>query len=575
MNTILLTFANQQSNPLHTLQEEEDALNRLLAPRAKEQHFLLQRDSFISLEKLPGYLTLYRDTLAIFLFSGHAGRDHLFFTDGEGSSEGIAAMLGMCPNLKMVFLNGCSTQGQVNELLAKGVPIVIATSAPVDDRKATQFSKHFFEALQQQFSIQAAFDMAKAALQTAHKGLDIITHRGVFNLAAEEATWGLFYDEKKEHLLEWKLPIQAPKQSIQADFTPNQHLIDTLFKALGEHNAYIQQLNQQSTGLSKVSLASKRMAVLNALPAPLAEPLRKLVVPVEQENEGYDKVSEARIRQISQAYTTSLELLAFTMLAQLWNAHDDLGGLTMSEQGRKALRHFFGLSKADHELFNLLDLVVTIRGIFNQNNIDFFVQELHTISQLAQSDDEFAESLHFLNGLRLQVRQNTLDQSAIAYLCFRGETSLTYLYSKLGFMARYRLATIQGIDVQKYRHQQIPSYNHATVVLHDLLGGFDLSEVLLEKPLDNRSVLLINDQTWEYLNLSPFVIDENAFHKDTDVCKLFFFSHYLKGPQTLFFKYVYKPDDPMLEIPGEKFELVRKQFDAFAKLLLAQPLDAL
>ncbi len=142
-------------------------------------------------------------------------------------------------------------------------------------------------------------------------------------------------------------------------------------------------------------------------------------------------------------------------------------------------------------------------------------------------------------------------------------------------MTRYRLATIQRIDVAKYRHRRTPTYNHAAVILHDLLGGLDLSEVNLDVSLDNRSVLLINDQTWDYLNLSPFVIDENAFHKDTDVCKLYFFSHYLKAPNTLFFKYVYKPDDPVLPIQGEKYQLVKDQFDAFADLLLQQPLNTL
>ncbi len=572
MKTLLLTFANQQANLLETLQEEDDTLNRLLAPRAKAQHFLLQRDSFIALDKLPSHLTLYRDSLALFLFSGHAGKDQLFFTDGAGASAGVAHMLGQCPNLKLVFLNGCSTDGQVAQLLAAGVPVVLATSAPVEDKKATFFSIRFFEALQQQFTIKEAFEMAKGAAQAAFNNMEIGLHRGVFQLGEKVPSWGLFVAETMEHVLDWRLPIQPVNQSVAADYTPNQHLIDSLFQSLGEYNEGIKQLNANSSPLTKVSLATKRMAVLNALPAPLSEPLRKLIVPVEKENEGYDKVSEARIRQISQAYQTSMELLVYTMLAQLWEAYYDLGTLNMKNEEREALRRFFALSKAEHEVFDLIELARNIKRIFDQNKIVFFVQELQNITQVVQSDETFAESLHFLNGLRLQVRQNQLDASAISYLCRKGEDSLTYLYSKLGFMARYRLATIQGIDVEKYRHQRTPSYNHATVILHDLLGGFDLSEVSLTKPLDNRSVLLINDQTWEYLNLSPFVFDENAFHKDTDVCKLFYFSHYLKAPDTLFFKYVYKPDDPLLEVPGAKFELLKKQFDALAELLLQKPL---
>ncbi len=398
MNTILLTFANQQSSLLKTLQEEDDTLNRLLSPRAKEQHFLLQRDSFISLEKLPSYLTLHRDSLALFLFSGHADRDSLFLADGTANSQGIAHMLGQCPNLKLVFLNGCSTQGQVNELLACGVPIVLATSAPVNDRKATFFSIRFFEALQLQFTLREAFEMAKGAVQTAFQGVAMEAHRGVKFTAEEAQRWGLFFSEETEHILDWKLPVQPARQTVEADFTPNQHLIDTLFTSLGEYNDAIKLLNSQNKGLTKVSLSNKRMAVLNALPAPLAEPLRKLIVPVEKENEGYDKVSEARLRQISQAYNTSMELLAFTMLSQLWEAFYDLGDLNMAPEQRQSLRTFFGLSKVDRETFDLFELVKDLKGIFDKNNIEYFVQELHSISQLAQSDEVFAESLHFLNG---------------------------------------------------------------------------------------------------------------------------------------------------------------------------------
>lgn len=575
MITILLTFANQQAHLLPTLQEEDDALNRLLNPRVKEQHFLLQRDSFITLDKLPFFLTSHRDSLALFLFSGHANKDSLFFKDGEASSEGIAHMLGQCPNLKLVFLNGCSTDGQVEQLLAAGVPVVLATSAPVNDKKATFFSIRFFEALQQQFTLKEAFEMAKGATQSAYKNLEIGHHRGNVSFVPEAQTWGLFYSDKTEYLLDWKLPIQNPNQAVAADFTPNLHLINTLFESLGEYNEEIKYLNRPNQGLSKITLATKRMAVLNALPALMSEPLRKLMVPVEKENEGYDKVSMARLRQIYQAYNTSTELLAYTMLAQLWEAFYDLGALKMKDEQRAALRHFFGLSKEDHALFNLIDLVRTVKGIFDQNNIDYFVQELHTISQLTLEDEVFAESLHCLNGLRLQLRPDALNPAELNYLCRKAEDSLTYLYSRLGFLTRYRLATIQGIDVEKYRHQRTPSYNHATVILHDLLGGFDLSAVSLDKSLDNRSVLLINDQTWEYLNLSPFVIDENAFHKDADVCKLFYFSHYLKAPDKLFYKYVYKPDDPMLEVPGDKFGIVKEQVESFAELLLQKPLASL
>lgn len=577
MDILFLAFANQTADLLPTLQEEDDVISRLLAPRARDRHFLLHRESFVTVEKLPAYLTMYRDKLALFLYSGHADRDVLLLGDGAAQAGGIAQMLGQCPNLRLVFLNGCSTQGQVARLLEAGVPVVLATSAPVNDRKATFFSIRFFEALQQQFTLREAFDMARGALETAFADAPMQQFRSAgFDVgAAETPSWGLYFSEKTEHILDWKLPVQAPAEvAAAASFTPNQHLIDTLFTALALFNDEVRKLEQQTRRGVQIPVPKKRMALLNALPAPLAEPLRKLMVPVEKENEGFDKVSEARLHQIAQAFSTSMELLCYTMMAELWDAYYELPALTITPEQREALRAFFRVSRSDRETYNLLPLIRTLRSIFEQNDIRFFVEELREIWRLTDEDAEFLESIQFLNSLRLQTRRNEVDKSDLDYLNHRGETCLACLYRHLGFMARYKLATIQSIDVEKYRHRRDPRYNHATVMLHDLLGGFDVSAINLDVSLDNRSILLLNEDTWEYLNLTPFVVDENAFRERTDVCKLFFFSHYLKAADTYCFKYVNKPDDPYLEISDARYPLVKEQFEAFADLILQKPMPS-
>ena len=578
MDTLLLAFANQPAAPLPTLQEEDDALMRLLAPRAKSQHFLLHREQFATVERLPTYITLYRDSLAVFLFSGHAGRDRLLMGDGVAHAEGLAQMLGQCPRLRLVFLNGCSTAGQVRELLAQGIPVVVATSAPVDDRKATLFSIRFFEAMQQQFTVREAFDMAKAALLLTHPELRAEQHRSIgdFEAAAEEPAWGLFFTEKTEHHLDWKLPLQAARPEVAANFTPNLRLVEVLFRALSGYNDEIKKLYEQDQRkVQPVSLPTKRLKIINALPAPLAEPIRKLLVPIDQENEGYDKVSEARVRQIVAAYNTSMELLGFTMLAQLWEAFYQENPPEIAPEQARYLRFFFQLPKAEREVFDFLELVKTVKAVFDRNEIRYFVQELADLRNLIQDDEVFAESLQFLNGMRLQVRQYAPDPSTLAYLSQRGEECLAYLYSKLGFMARYRLATVHSIDVEKYRHRREPGFAHNTAILHDLQGGFALTPVHLTKPLDNRSILLVNEETWDYLNLSPFVVDENAFIPKTDVCKLFFFSHYLRAADTCCYKYVNKPDDDLLLVSEDNLPLVKDQMDAFAELIFQKKLREL
>ena len=93
----------------------------------------------------------HRDRIAIFHFGGHADGDRLLlqsaFEPRPAYAEGLATLLGQQRGLKLVFLNGCSTRPQVKRLLDAGVPAVIATARPIDDRVATEFAVAFYQAL--------------------------------------------------------------------------------------------------------------------------------------------------------------------------------------------------------------------------------------------------------------------------------------------------------------------------------------------------------------------------------------------------------------------------------------------
>jgi hypothetical protein len=60
-----------------------------------------------------------------------------------------------------VFLNGCSTQPQVDDLLRAGVSAVVATARPIDDDAACQFAENFYRKLASGYSVRDAFDQAQ------------------------------------------------------------------------------------------------------------------------------------------------------------------------------------------------------------------------------------------------------------------------------------------------------------------------------------------------------------------------------------------------------------------------------
>ena len=153
MQVVFLTYSNSQANPLPTLMEENEKTYSLLSRRSKQLHFSIHRNAFTTINSIIEYLELYRNEIILFSFSGHAGRDTLLLQEQKANAKGIARLLGMCPKLKLILLNGCSTKSQVVQLLElPNQPVVIATSAPVGDYSATKFATSFFRALSEDTS---------------------------------------------------------------------------------------------------------------------------------------------------------------------------------------------------------------------------------------------------------------------------------------------------------------------------------------------------------------------------------------------------------------------------------------
>ena len=128
MDVIFLAFANDDNQPLSSLKDEYDGIYKTLSPNHLKQHYLLHRDTEASIESISHYLVQFRNHIRLFLYSGHAGEHRLVLDKGDARAEGIAQLLSQCPKLKLVFLNGCSTKGQVNALLEKGIPAVMLTA---------------------------------------------------------------------------------------------------------------------------------------------------------------------------------------------------------------------------------------------------------------------------------------------------------------------------------------------------------------------------------------------------------------------------------------------------------------
>jgi hypothetical protein len=139
------------------------------------------------------------------------------------------------------------------------------------------------------------------------------------------------------------------------------------------------------------------------------------------------------------------------------------------------------------------------------------------------------------------------------------------------------MASVKGIDVLKYKRFYKTRYLHNVVKLEQRFVGLAVNTEIEEEALDCCSILIFKkNEVKNSLNLSPFIIDENAFDEKASIAKLYFFDYYDKASGTYVYKHVYKPLDAPLMIKDQKhFKILRDQFDAFAQSLFQQPLSAL
>ncbi|MDQ3247847.1 MAG: CHAT domain-containing protein, partial [Chloroflexota bacterium] len=114
---------------------------------------------------------VYRNRITLFHFGGHANGYQLLLETAAGqpaaaNAGGLAAFLGQQQALQLVFLNGCSTEAQVEALLTAGVALVIATAQAIDDAVATHFAGRFYQSLAGGSTVETAYNEAVAAVRT-------------------------------------------------------------------------------------------------------------------------------------------------------------------------------------------------------------------------------------------------------------------------------------------------------------------------------------------------------------------------------------------------------------------------
>lgn len=226
-----MAFANEQDERLRylrTLPDEVRALRVALQQAEDAGLCELVVRSNATLDEILDILRRYRDRIAVFHYGGHADSYYLLVEKMGGLTAsvhagGFAALLGEQRGLQLVFLNGCSTQHHVNDLLAAGVPAVLATAQDIEDSMATEFATQFYTGFASGAGINTAYNEAAAALHTRY---------GNPGFLPDWLPWNLCVRPGSEETKAWNLPNAVGNPLYGLPALPEMDLPDMPYRHL-------------------------------------------------------------------------------------------------------------------------------------------------------------------------------------------------------------------------------------------------------------------------------------------------------------------------------------------------------
>lgn len=553
---ILMGFANDPGNHLAMLTRERKAICNALSSYEDQRFVRVEAEASAGLDDLFGLFNRFTGQIAIFHYGGHADGTALQLETAGGKemahAGGLAQLMGQSAGLKLVFLNGCATLDQVKALLANGVPAVIATAVPINDSMATEFSEQFYQSLASGKTIKESFDAASALIASRYgdarkvgdfRGIEI--GDAAVDAVSPELPWGLYTHPDHADVKQWQLPRQAENQVIirgaalshAGTAAVNEGLIQALFNAIAPFSMEVGVLFEMAKRAGRSDLRTVRQQIIDAYPAPLGEQLRKLFAS--------NAVDEARLRQLVATYDIATKMFAFILLSQLWNARFDKHDLKTTPEQRDALLEFLDLHPDKEPDFDYLRLITIIDDVLSANAVLPFM-DLGAGLNAALTQGTSKDAHRFMTEMRGELAIGSIAPSETESFCVQAEQHLGTILTDFAFIVSYKLATIKGIAITKTRHRP-PEFKHRQVLLDRVTAGYIDSDEVRADFTDNESVILLKDleDVSQYLNLTPFIIDQNALTGNENT-KLYFLRGYTPDDRTCHFYSVTDPMDVLL-----------------------------
>ncbi|UFH54355.1 CHAT domain-containing protein [Spirosoma sp. KNUC1025] len=543
---LLFAYANDKEDYLSGLEDEKKAIDLQLTP-LKRENKLIYEDNINTTDALADAL-MKNQRVCVFHFAGHANSRQLLFEDQLAEIKGVVPMLKFQKELFLVVLNGCSTDPQVKRLLDIGIPAVISTKRPVNDRRAQEFASRFYTSLANGDPLLKAFEfgltqrlLTEPNLESnrTERGIKLVTNRE----NDDELEWKLSYlPENQDKVATWILPqgdnqvqLEEKEDKLRLKDEVNESLVKTLLDIVKTYQPEKLEGVYGNRSIQKV--------LYEALPYPIGVQIRELLATDRKVgNEGYSFIGKTRLIKLINAFDVITELLLYVLMAQLWKGmyeQEKENEFVVSETCKQILHDYFNRSTKSFHKTDILPTIKAIREVLEYNKVPLFINEIDYLKSLVNEDLEFREAYGFMQ----LMKQARFDQKLKADYYKEAENQFLNILRRLGFITRYKLLNIREIFVVKRRPLHF-GYNHIQIALdHNVEEEFVDDVVTSEDCYDDHSILLIKNEvvevipstleikkpyntlkklTLDYLNLSPFVIDNNSLKEEQDIDMLFF-----------------------------------------------------
>ena len=518
---IVLSFANQENSHLSLLKEESGEIRSALRPLEKRGFVTVEHEESTTLKELSEIFLDNPDLLTIFHYGGHAGGDELHLEGAEANEKGLAQLLGQQKNLKLVFLNGCSTKGQVDTLFAAGVKAVIATSASINDDKAKDFAISFYKALAYKQTIKQAFYAAKGVIELRKDAPEIgFRKMGRVNTPpsvseAEKMLWGLYIQpEYEEEVLNFRLPYYktiAVSRDVLSNIKANRHITSVLEEMCRYKKDIFTEMTKVRDGEDVKRDSSYYLKlVFENFPLPIGKQIQ-LLKPMEVPN-------MERLEQLMSTYIITGQTLYYILLSNFW---EEVGKNNLNVSPNFLSKHKLTVeNEKDFDFFKaILDLYEHIKRL----ELPLFAPEYETLCKNLSDETQDAHNAHQYLQILLHRSPDGKGGYAgtpaaeIADTCENVEMALKDILWEAAFLVGYDFFSVRDIEIR---------FPRSSTISYELDWGMVDTNITLFNDNENRcrpvftncdSIVMLaygrDGDLSHYLNLSPFIIDKNTFHK--------------------------------------------------------------